>query len=1186
MKYLSTLSLFFSLFLLSISSVAQTEQIVINEILAANTKINTDEDGDYNDWIELYNTGNENIDLSGFSITDDVTQPQKWIFPTISLSPGEYLFVWASEKDRKSNELHTNFKLQKSGEYIGLYSASSTLIDEIQFGEQEEDASLARLPNGNGTFVKTNQPTPGFSNNSSSEAKIPLLFTPTSGFYVNSVFVTLSTEYSSSIIRYTLDGSSVSTSGRIYSQPIELTSTTVIRAKTFVNDEPVSEDISHIYQLNFDGQLPVLSLATDEENLYGDSGIFDNNTERGDEWEKPVSVNFIDHDGKSFRINSGMRIHGGLTRRRDYPKQSLRLFFRNLYGDSKLKFKVFDSKKVDEFDRLIVHSGGSSDQYYQPWGTNKQWTLLRDPLNHGLLFEENGTVSASKPVILYINGEVWGLYHIRERVDDSYLQSNYFINDADLLRAENDEVGIESGDLDSWNEAYSFFENNSFLGSTNYNKAKELINIANFTDFQIYNIFIGNWDCPHNNIYFFRERSDLAKWNWIMWDTDVSLGSLGGGLPPEMNTLEWATRDEIMPEFAGSGDSDEYLWSTLFLRRLLENEDYKKYFINRFADLMNTTLSPEHIQAAFNNQVNKIENDIHFEIDRWEDASLQDWQNGILSVNDWVEDRSYYQKQHLIEKFGLSSSQELNLNISSGQGHIRVNSKICNELPWKGNYFQDIPIIVEAVPALGFQFLHWDGSLVSNESLLEINLEQDISINATFEEIKPYFQLEFPNGGEQVLSNQKVQIDWSSYQINDKVSIEYSTDNGDHWLSIVEDINNEGFYLWSVPDINSDDCLIRISDSEEWQTNNTSDAVFAIGPPNIEIISPNGGEQFVTGSNQKISWKYRGHSNFVQIKLSTNNGQDWQIIEDEVHNSGEYLWEVPDINSNFCLIKITDESNVVLTDLSNNSFSIKPPPQNMFVTINADDQYDIWINGNYVGSNAVWDTAQTYTVPIFTGSNSIALKGDNRGSSKGLIVEITDGNNVVLVSNSEWKYNNQEIPGWTELSFDDNSWLRVFDFGQYGTAPWGTQIENFPSNSEAHWIWGENDETFLRKNFDFNLEKPGKNVELSPTGIPEEYTLSQNYPNPFSIRFGNNFSMNSVTNIVYSLPKSEVVSITIYDITGRKVKSLLREMATIGNHKTEWNGTDDFGNKVSAGVYFYQMRAGVYQETKKMIIVF
>jgi hypothetical protein len=157
--------LIFFVITFALLSTSLYSQIVINEFLAGNETINTDEDGEYEDWIELYNAGDDAVDLAGLTLTDDPTEPDQWTFPSVTLGSHEFLLVWASKKDRTTGELHTNFSLKKGGEFVGLYASDgTTVIDTLTFGAQTTDVSEGRTTDGAPTWTFFDEPTPGASN--------------------------------------------------------------------------------------------------------------------------------------------------------------------------------------------------------------------------------------------------------------------------------------------------------------------------------------------------------------------------------------------------------------------------------------------------------------------------------------------------------------------------------------------------------------------------------------------------------------------------------------------------------------------------------------------------------------------------------------------------------------------------------------------------------------------------------------------------------------------------------------------------------------------------------------------------------------------------------------------------------------------------------------------------------------
>ena len=187
--------------------------LLINEFMASNGSTITDPQGDYADWIEIYNGGTATVDLGGMFLTDDLLDSTRWQFPSATyLGPGDYLVVWADEDVLDNpNGLHAGFKLSAGGEEIGLYSTNgATLIDSISFANQSQDVSYGRFPNGGNTWYFMNQPSPNAINTTAQSEEV--YFSRLGGLMTNSFTLKLSTRSDTGSIRYTTDGSIPTTS--------------------------------------------------------------------------------------------------------------------------------------------------------------------------------------------------------------------------------------------------------------------------------------------------------------------------------------------------------------------------------------------------------------------------------------------------------------------------------------------------------------------------------------------------------------------------------------------------------------------------------------------------------------------------------------------------------------------------------------------------------------------------------------------------------------------------------------------------------------------------------------------------------------------------------------------------------------------------------------------------------------
>ena len=211
-----TFSFFICFFALSsvllTDTIAQSvPDVAINEVMASNSTTIADEDGDYPDWIELYNTTDRSINLDGYGLSDNYNNAFKWVLPEITIEPGSFLLIWASGKDRREpgSPLHTNYAISAAGEEVLLSRPDGTRLDSLPPTAIPTDVSLGRQPDGSGDWYFFNDPTPGSSNTTSGNQGVlsPPKFSHESGFYSSSFDLTITHEDPQVEIIYTVDGS-------------------------------------------------------------------------------------------------------------------------------------------------------------------------------------------------------------------------------------------------------------------------------------------------------------------------------------------------------------------------------------------------------------------------------------------------------------------------------------------------------------------------------------------------------------------------------------------------------------------------------------------------------------------------------------------------------------------------------------------------------------------------------------------------------------------------------------------------------------------------------------------------------------------------------------------------------------------------------------------------------------------
>ncbi len=626
--------------------------VVINEIMAANDSTLADEDGDYSDWIELFNGDSFTVNLTGYTITDDLAQPGKWVLPNISIAPGEFLLIWCSGKNKTTPQLHTSFKLSREGEFIGLFSPTGLVVDTISFGEMEGDISLGRLPDGANSWVLFTNPTPGVSNGSEISEPVVVLpeAVPIAGFYSGAQLVALSCATEGAIIYYTLDSSDPDTTDILYQNPIQIEATTILRARAYRDGMQPSKIMTCSYFINEPmsvGLLPVLSLVTDPPNLWDPQiGIYENATERGDEWERPVSMEYFLKGGKfEIQVNAGIRIHGGASRKKS-QKHSFRLYFRSKYGPAKLDYPIIPGSRLKSFDEFILRAGYNDSWTHRTSGQRKAATYIRDEFNRCLFRKVNQPASIGDYVHVYLNGLYWGIFNIVERYNDDFFDTYVEKGNWDIVKPGPDEnknaIEATEGDLVKWNEFVSWFNLLDFSKTENWNALMDRIDFQNFIDFYVINVWIQNVDWPRHNWYAARNRDrENAKWIFLPWDTESSLGGGGGANRININILERIAKTTAHP------------LSKLF-HKLESSPKFAQAVFNRLEELRGILLNVDSLNAILDRQKAMASPGITLEGTRWGQLyapeytyGMTEWEAALDFMRTFFEQRDKYLDEHL-----------------------------------------------------------------------------------------------------------------------------------------------------------------------------------------------------------------------------------------------------------------------------------------------------------------------------------------------------------------------------------------------------------------------------------------------------------------------------------------------------------------------------------------------------------
>tara|TARA_B110000908_G_C10263637_1_gene461430 strand:+ start:2177 stop:4450 length:2274 start_codon:yes stop_codon:yes gene_type:complete len=660
---------------------------VINEFMSKNETTIQDLDGDFSDWLEIYNVGGFELNLEGFYLSDDSDDITKWQFPSVIIPAGGHLLIYASEKDLVvGTELHTNFRISQSGEPLILSNSSAEVVSAVPSIWLAEDKSYARIVDGSNQFIATENSTPGQTN------ILPnaIISSHTSGYYASPFTLELTANSDNTEIRYTLNGSLPTAESQVFSQldlgileainegisyipttplegpyqleilkwktPTEVKRCHVIRYASFSGEEMLSEVHTSTYfigpQMSEAYSFPVVSLVTDSLNLFDyETGIYipgerhdiegwnwwpyGNYHNRGREWEREMHISYFHENGKlALETKAGMRMRGlGST---SNSQKSFNVYFRDEYGLDVVDLSLFPDSASEKFKRLTFRNSGQD--FLQ--------THFKDPLLQRIAAPLDLDLQAFKPAVLYINGEYWGIHNIREKYDKHHFNYQYGV-DADEVNVLEICGEIDEGDNTEYLDLLAYLDDHSLEDEENYSYVSDRVDISNLIDFQIAEIYFANYDWPCNNFKIWKSNAPESKWRFLIFDLDLSFG-FSENSAPSVLSLEHASSE--------SNDWPNCPCSNKVFRKLLENENFRNRFVERFAYCQKNVFDAPIIEEVIDEFVALYLPEMVEHIDRWHyPMDIFEWYNQIETLRRFSKERPCYVEDNVRSFFELES---------------------------------------------------------------------------------------------------------------------------------------------------------------------------------------------------------------------------------------------------------------------------------------------------------------------------------------------------------------------------------------------------------------------------------------------------------------------------------------------------------------------------------------------------
>ncbi|MFH1120961.1 MAG: CotH kinase family protein [Bacteroidota bacterium] len=870
-----------------------TAQLVINEGSNRNYLSVPDEDGEYPDWVELYNAGDETVNLLNYSITDKLNNPVKWIFPETELSPGQFITIFCSGKDRRpepgftavlntsifspllgwnthvlttpfywdgsssilintcsyssagytsnsvfsqtstpflstlyavqdggdgicsstygtpvfqrpniqlngitigtgelqnsgtgypapygnwywcsrhqmlitaeemaeaalsegyiyslafdvvatdpntvydyidigmklttdnavsttfesngpSQTFHTNFKISEEGETIYLYSPSQVLLSSLNADCRDLDVSCGSFPDGTSEIFLFQHGTPAATNNQSdtfSGYLLPLTFSTPSGYYQSALNIEIGNPNgANSFVHYTTDGSDPDMESSVYTgSPILIPATAVLKARAYRDGVLPGPLKAATYLFGVDHTTPVLSVITDNDNLYGAGGIFDN---WWTDWERSAYMDYFDSTHQLiFSQRAGMQVDGGWGGSRYQPQHSFRLEPGDgVLGDGPVEYALIPERPDRTTYSKFYLRNGSNQYLTLPYKDATQVTSMGKGTHN--------YYSAWRPVSVYINGEYFGLYELREKFDAEYFGT--------LEGADQDDITILS--QSAWyggilraveGTAEPFYTSWQAVNNLNpedpdfWNQADQYFDLTWYTDYIIGESWMSNTDWPWNNIKIYRSDVTGNRWKYCLIDQELALQPNGWTDIYTDHISYMLGQDPSIPHIG--------IWL-----KGMQNNRFRNYFINRFADLMNSNYLFENISAIEQNMFELTREEMYNEFMRWGDPNnipgqMMSFTGNHLTLQQQFLMRTEQVRNHIQSNLGLPNQVGLSLNvIPEGAGTIHISTITPETYPWEGVYFNGVPVSITAEAAPGYYFSHWGNNGLISDTL-------------------------------------------------------------------------------------------------------------------------------------------------------------------------------------------------------------------------------------------------------------------------------------------------------------------------------------------------------------------------------------------------------------------------------------------------------------------------------------
>lgn len=725
--------------------------LVITEIASLNLNW-LDLDGDDPSWVEIYNAGTESANLKGWALVENLKSPKKWVFGDEVIAAKSMRTVFCdkkdiatvaglrdtvnSEKDSVHYRTHTNWKLDKDGGTVYLVDPSNGIRDSVAYPELVGGVSWGIVDGGAWKYFGT--PTPEKPNTAATayDGMAPSVDfgSVKAGFYPSEVTFSPPDVEAGVTLRCTTDGSAPTASSEVFNAPKTFSKNTSLRCSAFKDGTLTREVITNTIFVGESVNMPVVAVSVDPvffEKYYKktDGGqpdmdhdqMYAPNKSYPEDPELPVHVEYFENgsksSGKAWEIDAGISLMGGWSRME--RKKSVAIVMREEYQSGWLHYPLFEPRRGTDDKYKAFNLRNNGNRFVADY--------FADAVGGAILEGSHVDYQRSRQVVVYYNGKYYGIHDMRERFNKNYVETNYGIDagTVNFIKHLNKSITASNGTTDDYKAMLTHINTKKMDNTANYEKAKTLIDVGNFADYMVAEMYVHNGDWPDNNVRAWR--SPDQPWKFMVYDLDHGFNWRSdwavGGFSSSKNMFEWVRQG------GKNGCSTDTLCFAGLFNHLIKNSDFKRLFINHAAVMLENYLNGKNVAAKVSFLAGML--DASDVADDMADSAYENRRSNYGTFDPygetlvpWAESRDSKFLSEIQSEFGLGSLVSMTIS-SSGNGYVlmegmKLPGTTTSSTNYSGNFFSGTKMELTAIPSGSAVFMGWDDESVENPRIVDV----------------------------------------------------------------------------------------------------------------------------------------------------------------------------------------------------------------------------------------------------------------------------------------------------------------------------------------------------------------------------------------------------------------------------------------------------------------------------------